>query len=363
VASIDITASRSPEVRTPSVQIQIRALTAGDETAWDSFVESHPHGTPFHLIGWKKTIDEAFGYESKYLVATDGKSIQGVLPLFLISNLLTGKVLMSTPFAVYGGVLAHSHAVREEFRKAVSQLGTSLGVDYVELRNVQPEQRLGFSPVTRYVTFEQTIGPDEEAILESIPRKVRYMVRKSLKVGFETRRSESATDAFLDLYSQSLRRLGTPCFPYRHFHALMRNLKGRADVREVVHEGKVASAVMTFYLRDQVFPFYGASDPAVNALAPNNFMYFDLMRWSGANGYKTFDFGRSKRGGSGSYDFKGHWGMTERELPYEILLVKRKELPNINPNNKAFRWPLEFWRRLPLPVTRWIGPMFLRLVP
>jgi FemAB-related protein (PEP-CTERM system-associated) len=360
---VDTIAARAPGVRVPSASIRIRALEPADDSRWDEYVQSHQHGTPFHTIAWKNTIIEGFGYEPKYLVAVEGTSIRGVLPLFLVSNLLMGKVLVSSPFAVYGGVLADDPGVRDLFRDAVTELGASLGVDYVELRNVQLEQRLGFAPVSRYVTFEQSIGPEEEALLEAIPRKVRYMVRKSLKAGFETRRSEQATDAFLDLYSQSLRRLGTPCFPYKHFHALMRNFRGSVDVREVMYKGQVASAVLTFYMRDQVFPFYGASDPALNNVAPNNFMYFDLMRWAGANGYKNYDFGRSKKGGSGSYDFKAHWGMAERELPYEILLVKRKELPNINPNNKAFRWPLEIWRRLPLPVTRWIGPMFLRLVP
>src|SRR5262249_9658162 len=160
------------------------------------------------------------------------------------------------------------------------------------------------------------------------------------------------TDGFLELYSQSLRRLGTPCFPYKYFHSLMRNFEGSVDVREFTYQGKTAAAVLSLYMRDTVFPYYGASDPALNNVAPNNFMYFDLMRWAGANGYKNYDFGRSKKEGSGSYDFKGHWGMVERELPYEILLVKRKELPNYSPNNKKFQLPLEIWKRLPLPLTR-----------
>jgi hypothetical protein len=120
---------------------------------------------------------------------------------------------------------------------------------------------------------------------------------------------------------------------------------------------------MTFYFRDQVMPYYGASDPEFNAAAPNNFMYYDLMRWGGKNGYRVFDFGRSKKSGSGSYDFKAHWGMLERELPYEILLVKRKELPNFSPNNPRFNLAIRIWQHLPLAVTRRLGPYFVRLVP
>jgi FemAB-related protein (PEP-CTERM system-associated) len=345
------------------VSSRILPFTPEFEKAWDDYVHSHPSGTPFHLLAWKKTITEAFGYEPMYLLAVEEGSVRGVLPLFLVRNFLVGKALISSPFAVYGGALADSPEILALFRDEVTALGKSLEVQYVEIRNVLPEQRLGFAPVNAYVTFGQTIGPDEEAILESIPRKTRYMVRKSLKAGFTTRTADSATPGFLDLYSKNLRKLGTPCFPFHYFHVLMKNFAGCIDVREVMYEGKVAAAVLTIYFRDRVFPYYGASDPALNALAPNNFMYFDLMRSTGKEGYKVFDFGRSKKHGSGSHDFKSHWGMLERELPYEILLVKRKTLPNYAPNNKAFQLPLAIWRRLPLPLTRWIGPLFLRLFP
>jgi hypothetical protein len=91
-------------------------------------------------------------------------------------------------------------------------------------------------------------------------------------------------------------------------------------------------------------------------------MYYELMRWGGQNGYRLFDFGRSKRV-KGSYDFKSHWGMAERELPYELILIGRKEMPNYTPVNPIFRLPILCWQRLPLPVARLLGPRLIRFVP
>jgi hypothetical protein len=156
--------------------------------------------------------------------------------------------------------------------------------------------------------------------------------------------------------------LGTPCFPRRHFWTLLEKFRGMVDIREISSGSKVVAAVMSFYFRDQVLPYYGASDPAYNALAPNNFMYYDLMRWGGQNGYRVFDFGRSKRV-PGSYDFKSHWGMVERELPYETHLVKATKLPDYSPANAVFRLPMECWRRLPLGIARSVGPHLIRYVP
>jgi FemAB-related protein (PEP-CTERM system-associated) len=334
-----------------------------DLRAWDEFVLGHQLGTPFHLMAWRRSIEATFGYRPYYLMACDGPRVRGVLPLFLVKNPILGKVLISSPFAVYGGVLADSDTAKIALRREVEALSSSLGVEYVELRNAWPSQCLGFSPVSRYVTFTTEIGPDEEKILAGIPRKVRYMVRKSCKAVFSVKQEHSEVTAFERLYSMSLRRLGTPAFPRRHFVRLLEEFRGMVDIREVTREGHVVGAVLSFYFRDQVMPYYGASDPKFHADAPNNFMYYDLMRWGGANGYRVFDFGRSKRDAAGSYDFKSHWGMVERELPYEMLLVKRKKLPNFSPANPAFRLPIRAWSWLPLWLTRALGPHLVRLFP
>jgi FemAB-related protein (PEP-CTERM system-associated) len=343
------------------MDIRVRSLQPEDRPQWDAFVREHPQGSPFHLIAWKSSIEEVFRYEPHYLVAVSGDRVRGVLPLFLVQNFLMGKVLLSTPFAVYGGILADSPEARDALRDAVDRLSREMNVDYSELRNAHPEQCAGFSPVSRYACFVQEIGPDEEALLNGIPRKTRAMVRKAFKFSLSMEQA-SNPDTFIDLYTRNLRRLGTPSFPERHFHALLRNFGKEADVREVRMNGKALSAVLTFYFRDWVLPYYGASDPAYNEYAPNNYMYFDLMRWGGQNGYRWFDFGRSKKD-SGSFDFKAHWGMEVRDLPYEMLLVKRKELPNFSPKNPKFQSAIQLWQKTPLFVTKAIGPMLIRLVP
>jgi FemAB-related protein (PEP-CTERM system-associated) len=341
----------------------IRPYSPNDRQAWDSFVVAHPYGTPFHLTAWKQSVEETFGYESVYLVCEDGERLCGVLPLFYVDNLLMGKALISSPFAVYGGALCDSDVARKAFREYLAEFGREMGVRHLELRNAYPGQTLGFQGVARYVTFTQQLAPDEEQLLERIPRKTRYMVRKALKEDLSTRIQKSDYRAFEELYSRNLRKLGTPTFPARHFERLIENFGDAVDIREVLHRGRVVAAVMTFWFRDQALPYYGASDPAYNAIAPNNFMYFDLMRWAGRNGCSVFDFGRSKKSVSGSYDFKVHWGMQERDLPYEMLLVNRKTLPNYSPANPKYQFSIRLWRRLPLPVTRAIGPPLVRMLP
>jgi FemAB-related protein (PEP-CTERM system-associated) len=350
----------APIVSAPAVEVEL--FQELDTERWDDFVWAHSDGTPFHLTAWKRTIESTFGFKPYYMLACSDGQVCGVLPLFLVEGLFVRKALISSPFAVYGGVLANGPQARESLRAAVEKLASRLQVQYVEIRNWTEDQTLGFHPIPRYVTFTRDLATTEPAILEGIPRKTRAAVRNSLKAGLETR-TTLETAAFEDLYARNLRRLGTPSFPSSLFKNLLANFRGQVDVREIVHESKVIASVLTFHFRDRVLPYYGASDPQFNSRNPNNFMYFDLMRWAASRGYKTFDFGRSKKGAAGSYDFKAHWGMEERSLPYEILLVRRKNLPNLSPTNPKFAAAISLWRSLPLAVTRWLGPRVIRMFP
>lgn len=342
--------------------LTIRDFQPGDAERWDAFVDQHPHGSPFHRITWKNCIQQTFGYRPVYLAAFDGDRIAGVLPLFLTRSLIAGKALISTPFAVYGGILASGAEARAALRDRAAELGRVLQVDHVELRNGWPEQCVGWAPLRRYVTFTQPLDTaDPDALLRRQPKKTRNMIRKSLKTPFEIRRVHDSR-AFERLHSLTLRRLGTPSFPPAHFTRLLREFGEAIHLCEVSLDGHVTAASMSFVFGGAMHIYYAATDPAFNHLAANYRMYFENQLWAARAGCSVFDFGRSKLN-TGTFEFKRHWDTTPRELPYEVLLIRRKQLPNFTPVNPRFELAIRLWRRIPLPVTRAIGPWFIRLFP
>jgi len=348
----------------PSMQgaITCGLLHEAEFQAWDDFVQAHPRSGPFHLLAWKRTIEQAFRYRPYYLVARDAGRICAILPLFLVRNPFIGKALISSPFAVYGGILADSAGARDALYGYLKGLGQELGVDYIELRNAWPEQCGGISNVSRYVTFTQELPRDEAKLLESLPKKTRNLVRKSLKPPFRMEYNVREVGRLDAVHSRNMRRLGTPNFPCKYFARVLENFGEMADVREVWLDDKVMAVSLNFYHHGEMHTYHAAADSRFNALSPNTFMYFDHLRWAGQHGFRTFDFGRSKRD-TGTFEFKRHWNTEMRELPYEILLVNRKELPNFSPANQRFNFAIQTWRRLPLPVTRMLSRFVFPLFP
>src|ERR1051325_9435382 len=180
-----------------------RLFQPQDSAQWDAFVGAHPHGSPFHLLAWKRTLERAFRYTSCYLVAEDGRGIRAVLPLFMIQNVIMGRVLISSPFAVYGGILADSGEARDAIKGHLEKLAQEHSVQHVELRNCYPEQCVGFQRISRYVTFTQdTMIADAEELLSALPKKTRNMVRKTQKFAYEVRFSKDIS-AFYTLMARN----------------------------------------------------------------------------------------------------------------------------------------------------------------
>jgi FemAB-related protein (PEP-CTERM system-associated) len=329
---------------------------------WDEYVQRHPQGSVFHLTAWKRCVERAFGFQACYLVAEEQGRIRGVLPLFLIDNFVQGKSLISSPFAVYGGICADDEEAAEALRTAACELARAEGVQYLELREQRQVSYPDFHRKDLYVTFDRELPSDAQQLLQSFPRDTRYMIRKAQKAGLRALVDNDRLDVLYDIYAYSVRQLGTPVFSRRYFQILLEEFGDHSEITTIWHGEKAIAGVLSFRFRNGIVPYYGGSLREGRQLAANNFMYWEVMRRAAECGIRHYDFGRSKLG-TGAHAFKTQWGMRERPLPYQFYLVRRRTMPNFSPVNPRFRLGVNLWKRLPLGVATMLGPHLVRLFP
>ncbi len=332
----------------------IRALADAERSRWDAYVETHASATVFHLSGWRTLLERASPHRPHFLYAERAGEIVGVLPLAHMRSLLFGSALVSTPFCVYGGVLASDAGAHAALERAALELGARLGVPHIEMRNTRVTHE-GWPAKDLYVTFRRTLSSDPEANLTAIPRKQRAMIRKAQGFGLVSYQTDDV-ETLYDLYSESLRNLGTPVFSRRYLRTLREVFADRVEITIVTHANAPVAGVLSFRFRDEIHPYYGGGTAAARAVHANDFLYWEVMARAAADGVRVFDYGRSKRD-SGSYRFKKHWGFDETPLPYQYHLFDGQAIPDRNPNNPKYKLFVLTWKRLPLPVSRWIGPV------
>ena len=336
----------------------VRVLEGRDAEAWDRFVFSASQGTFFHRVGWHGIFKNIFRLEPHYLLAERDGHLVGVLPLVLQRSLLFGKALIAAPFCVEGGPAALDNDADAALTDAALRLQDQTGAQYVEFRSSHAHHPGWTARKDLYATFAGPITSDNNANLLSVPRKQRAVIRKTLESGL-TSEADVGVDRLFAVYSESMRNLGTPVFSKRYFSALKQVFGNDCDIVVIKDGAEVISAVLNFYYKDTVLPYYGGGRFSARRNGANDFLYWEVIRRAAERGYTRFDFGRSKVG-TGAFAFKKNWGFEPCWLEYEYHLRPGATLPDKNPLNPKYSLLIEAWKRLPLPVANLIGPFLVR---
>lgn len=336
----------------------VRELDRRAEAAWDRYVEAAPEGTFFHRSGWRPVIEQAFRHRTYFLMAEQDGAISGVLPLVHLRSRLFGNTLVSVPFCVYGGPLASDQASSEALTGHARDLMRRLGADAIEFRMRQPALAGWLTRSDLYATFRKPIAADLEANLKAIPRKQRAMVRKGIQNGLRSQ-VDNDTARLHRVYSESVRNLGTPVYSSRYFRLLAERFRDCCETLTILDGERPVAAVLSFFFRDEVLPYYGGGTAEARHRAANDFMYWEVMRRAADRGARLFDFGRSKFD-TGSFDFKKFWGFTPQPLHYQYQLRPGCCIPDHNPLNPKYRLLIAAWKRLPLPLANLLGPPIVR---
>jgi len=337
---------RAADLREPDEVARIEAFVAERE------------GSIFHRPAWLAAVEQGTGQKALGLVAEKAGAITGWLPLSRMHSPIFGSAMVSSGFAVGGGILALRSESAEALARAAEELALRHSCTTVELRGGTLPQ--GWDIRTdSHCGFERELAPDDEAQLLAIPRKQRAEVRKGLEQDLTVHVGTTPEDraAHYAVYAESVRNLGTPVFPRALFEAMLDTLD--ADILTIRHGGRPVASVLSFYHRGAVLPYWGGGVAAARALRANDRMYFELMRHARVRGCTSFDFGRSKTN-SGAWHFKKNWGFEPEPLAYASWTAPGTAKRDADPTSTRHAARIALWRRLPLAVANRIGPIIAR---
>src|SRR5437899_2056587 len=190
---------------------------------WDRYVLCHPLASGYHLMAWRRVVENTTGHTTIYLMATDElDEVRGVLPLVLLSSRLFGRFLVSVPFFNYGGVLADTLDAQEALLEAAVALAKQLEVSFVELRS-QESQGLTWPCKQHKVSMRLDLPTDFETLWKGFSSKLRSQIRRAQKEAMTVRiASTELLDDFYQLFARNMRDLGTPVYARRFFEAIVR---------------------------------------------------------------------------------------------------------------------------------------------
>lgn len=302
------------------------------------------------------------GYDVPYLAAREGDEVRGVLPLTHVRSRLFGNRIVSQAFGNYGGPLtANDEAQRAVFDRAV-ELATERGCESIEFRNIDP---LPYDLVLREgkMCMHLPLAADPENLWKTFKPKVRNQVRKAEKSDITTvNGGTELLDEFYQVYTIRMRQLGTPPYPRKLMVSVLERFPEEARLFVVrLGDLTVGTGLVVCFNGFVEIP-YAATRTEHNRLCPNNLLYWSVMEYYCRAGATAFDFGRCTEGG-GTHRFKKQWGPEPVPLHYQYWVRPGHEFNILGPDNPKYQKKVAMWRKLPLWVTRLIGPRISRSLP
>lgn len=320
-----------------------------------AFVRQQPDAKLCHMPAWSRMVEDAFDHKAYYLVAREGERICGVLPMMHVRSRLFGSRLISQPFSDYGGPLADGAVASDALYRRAVEIAEDCHCESIEMRNTAP---LPYELHARNdkVSMCLPLSSDAQEVWSGLRHKTRNRVRKAERAGFTVvSGGQELLDEFYRAWTVRMRELGTPCYPRRLFGSIMEMFPAESRIFLATVGGTTAAVLFAYTFKGRVQCSWGAALRGYDEAGPNYILNWKAIEYYCAAGMKFYDFGRSTVG-SGQHTFKERWGAAPIELFWQYWTPQGKSLHLVKPDDPKYRKKTEMWKRLPLGVTRVLGP-------
>jgi len=186
-------------------------------------------------------------------------------------------------------------------------------------------------------------------------------VRKGERRGLEVRFGHELVTTFFDLYAESMRMHGSPTCGIEVFRDTLEALGDDAQVAIAYQDDEPAAGKLYVDGMGRRHFIWGCNRRRFQRVsAPNFLLMWRSLEDAMARGIPAADFGRSDVGSTHA-GTKVEWGCAPEPLPYYNGL---DDAPgSVKASDPRFAAAVRVWQRLPLGLTRWLGPPIARQIP
>jgi FemAB-related protein (PEP-CTERM system-associated) len=341
-----------------------RLLFDREWALWDAYVANVAITNTYHYAVWLHIIQEQFGHQGIIWAAFDEQSrIIGGIPLVILNSRIFGRYAVSMPYFNYGGVLSEYFNVAQALLESAAVLCEQLNLRHIEVRCMQ-SGLLDSSRVSSKKSSMLLALPSSEAQLDhQLGAKVRAQYKKALDHAPQIAFGKiELLEAFYSVFAQNMRDLGTPVYAKSWFARLLEEPSLNCHLAIVQMYGKPVSAGFLIGHGNMLEIPWASTVRKANGWNANMWMYRQILGFAIEQGYQYFDFGRSTTD-AGTYKFKRQWGAKPYAHYWYYLLPPGGQIPSLNPDNPKYALAINIWKRLPVWVTKLIGPPIVANLP
>jgi FemAB-related protein (PEP-CTERM system-associated) len=173
---------------------------------------------------------------------------------------------------------------------------------------------------------------------------------------------EELLNDFYTVFARNMRDLGTPVYDKSFFKNILHGFSKQSTIVVIRLENQPVAAAFLLGYNDTLEIPWASTIKDVNHLSMNMLLYWEVLKFAIENRYRQFDFGRSSKD-SGTFRFKQQWGAKPKQLYWHYWLAENTEMPRLNPDNPKYALAIGIWKKIPVFITKRLGPAIVRNLP
>lgn len=348
-----------------SIKLQSRIIDPSGDVRWEKFVANHPSATVYHHTVWRDFLCKTFQHMKPcYIILenTQGEIVAGI-PLFIVESWITGKRLVSVPFASVCHPLVTDDEDLGTLITASIEHCKQSACSYFEMRlrgTDQGQMIPGMKRTTQYKSHVLSLDRDLDGIRKSFHKtSVQQRIRRAEKKGLDTHYALSERELeefYLLLSKQRLRKLGLPPHPYRLFKHMWDLLKPKQmlDLHLIEHDGKMIAGMLVLKANNMVISEHAATEKKYMNIGANQLLWWKAIESAHREGFRYFDLGKSHINAHGLLAFKRWWYPQE----YDIYHYYYPDVRGIYATSRAsatHKCLNMLWRHMPMSLAKFGG--------
>lgn len=336
-------------------------VTGWDDPLWVEWCLNQPQRSQYHHPRLGSAIKKAMGHQGPVLLALNEGAVVGALPLVIQSSRLFGCFGTSLPYFNYGGPLANSTSVALALIESARPLLAEHSLSHIEIRTTQAG--LPYPCNEQKVSMLLPLPTTDKQLDQQLGAKVRAQANKAEEHQPVIRFGKTELlDDFYRVFAHNMRDLGTPVYGKNWFRTLLQ-IEAFKSQLAVVYQAQRPVACGFLMGQGKLLEIPWASTlRRANPMNINMWMYRHILRWAIEQGYEWFDFGRSTRDAP-TYQFKKQWGTKPVQHYWYTLTAANEPAAATRPDSPKFKLMIAIWQRLPVWLTRVIGPSIVKHLP
>jgi hypothetical protein len=343
----------------------VRFLKSADDSAVRDLLSSLDKATVYHTPEWRDVLISTYAYKPFYIGYFEDDALTALLPVMLVKSWLTGRRLVSLPFANTCGPVGREDHVGPLLEKALD-LFREQGATALEIRtqaDLNPVDDKRFTGLSYFITSVVRLDGDPTRVWKSFKdRNVRTEVRQAEKKGVEVHPASSESDLkqFYSLFAATRLGHGVPPQPFKFFRNLWHHLwPDSMDLLMATHKGCNVGALITLSRGSTLSAAYIGSDVAYRSYRVHQVLFWKAMEMGCSRGFKSFDFLRTPKSSETLRYFKQRWNAREIDLNYLYYPEVRGTASTVEETAK-YRLMTTLLRRSPVFMGRLLGRALYR---